>query len=78
MNYIEVRKLCEEIIKPYKDKLSSEALAEIYSIRDDYCFDLKTDRAYTDYELKELEETQEYELCCWIHCILIDNGFEVL
>lgn len=68
---------CEDIIKPYKEQLLSEALAEIYTFCEKYDFGLDPDEVLTEEELEEIEAVQQFEIYDTISYILHQNGFPV-
>lgn len=77
MNFFERKKYCENLIEPFKDQLSDEALAEIHSIYEDYDLEVNPNEVYTDEELEAMEMEQKFELCDMICYILDKNGFPV-
>lgn len=77
MDLTERKEFCEKIIAPYKTQLSPEALAEIKSIYEDYCFDDDPNVVYTDEELEEIEDVERFELGDMVCYVLDKNGFPV-
>lgn len=77
MNDFEIQAFCEKIIKPYKEQLSEEALAEIKSIYEDYCFDDDPNVVYTDEELEKIKDVERFELVDMVCYVLDKNGFPV-
>lgn len=73
MTFIERKIYCETMIEPYKEELPDEALAEIRNFYKDYSFNLDPDKVYTNEELKEIEENEEFELWSMIINVLCDN-----
>lgn len=80
MTCSELKQYCEKIIEPYKESLSSEALAEINSICEsycNYCLEFDTDAGYTDEELEQINVRQGFELHEMIGFVLEENGLLV-
>lgn len=77
MNFTERQEFCENIIAPYKEQLSEEALAEIKEIYTHYGLGDEPDVVYTDEELEHIKDLQKFELWDMISDVLYENGFPV-